>query len=266
MHSPLQKGGNPMIDLHCHILPGIDDGPQNMEEAILMAKQAVNQGIHTIVATPHHQNGRYINEKQLILNQVKGLNEQLYQKGVPLTILPGQEVRLYGEILQDYALQHIATLNETNKYILIEFPSNHVPRYAQTLLYDIQLQGMTPIIAHPERNAEIIERPEILFNLIEKGALSQVTASSLTGDFGKKIKKFSLELIEHGLAHVVASDAHNTSGRSFKLREAYDVIGKEFGENTISQFQDTVYGIIGGKGIYKQEPERIRKKKLFGIF
>ncbi|MFX3623771.1 MAG: tyrosine-protein phosphatase [Ectobacillus sp.] len=255
-----------MIDVHCHILHGIDDGAKTLEDSLDMAKAAVAEGIHTIVATPHHQNGKYINEKQTIVHKVNELNEVLKQQELPLTVLPGQEVRLYGEILQDYEIGTVLTMNHTNKYVLIEFPSNHVPRYAEALLFDLQLQGLTPIIAHPERNSEIAERPDVLYNLIKKGALSQVTASSLTGHFGKTIKKLSLQLIEHNLAHMIASDAHNTTSRSFKLRDGYNVLDKEFGKDMHYLFQENVYAVISGQSIYKLDPERVRRKKLFGLF
>lgn len=255
-----------MIDLHCHILPGVDDGAQTVEDSLAMAKAAAEQGVHTIVATPHHQNGKYINEKQAIVHKVNELNEIFKQEDLAITILLGQEVRLYGEFLEDYESNKIQTVNETNKYVLIEFPSNHVPRYAESLLFDMQLKGLIPIIVHPERNTEIVEKPDRLYKLIEKGALSQVTAASLTGAFGKNIKKFSLQLIEHNLAHMIASDAHNITGRSFKLREAYEVIEKEFGTDIHHLFQETVYSIIAGQSIYKLDPEPVRRRKLFGIF
>jgi protein-tyrosine phosphatase len=254
-----------MIDLHCHILPGLDDGPQNMEESLLLAKEAVRHGIHTIVATPH-RNAKYQSEKQEILYKVNSLNERLYEQNIALKILPGQEVRLYGEIAQDIANQNILPINAANKHIFIEFPADHVPRYAERLLYEIQLQGIIPIIVHPERNAEFMEQPALLYSLIKKGALSQVTAASVTGALGKNIKKFSLQLIEHNLTHMIASDAHNTTSRSFALREAYNTIEKEFGSDIVSDFQENAYFIIGGQSVYKPTPERIRKKKLFGIF
>ncbi|WP_369901750.1 tyrosine-protein phosphatase [Bacillus manliponensis] len=255
-----------MIDLHSHILPSIDDGAQTIEDSIEMAKLAVQEGIHTIVATPHHQNGKYINEREQILHQVKYLNGILRNKDINLNVLPGQEVRLYGELLQDYENEKIVTLNETNKYIFIEFPSNHVPRYADQMLYNLQVKGLCPIIVHPERNGEIIERPEKLYNFVNKGILTQVTAGSLVGNFGKKIKKFSMQLIEHNLTHMIASDAHNTTSRAFHLQSAYDVIEKEFGTNTYMDFKENPYLIISSKNVYKEEPEQIRRKKLFGLF
>ncbi|SFJ63768.1 MULTISPECIES: tyrosine-protein phosphatase [unclassified Bacillus (in: firmicutes)] len=255
-----------MIDLHCHILPSIDDGAGTLTDSLAMAQKAAAEGIHTIVATPHHQNGKYINERAEILYQVKQLNEALQEHDIPLTVLPGQEVRLYGDLLADYEAGKILTLNETNKYILIEFPSNHVPRYAEQMLYELRVKGMIPIIVHPERNAELIEQPDKLYNLVNKGALTQVTAGSLLGNFGKKIKKFSLQLVEHNLTHMIASDAHNTTTRAFYLQAGYDVIENEFGTNTLIDFKENPHLLISGKSIYKEDPQQIRRKKLFGIF
>ncbi|MES9665973.1 tyrosine-protein phosphatase [Bacillus nitratireducens] len=255
-----------MIDLHCHILPGIDDGAQTVTDSLAMAQKAVQEGIHTIVATPHHQNGKYVNERTSIIHQVKQLNDELQQNEIPLKILPGQEVRLYGDLLEDYEVGKIVTLNETDKYILIEFPSNHVPRYAEQLLYELRVKGMIPIIVHPERNAELIERPDKLYNFVSKGALTQVTAASLLGNFGKKIKKFSLQLVEHNLTHMIASDAHNTTFRGFHLGASYDLIKKEFGMDVMSDLRENPSLLIKGKAVYKEDPEQIRRKKLFGIF
>ncbi len=255
-----------VIDLHCHILPGVDDGAQTGTDSLAMARKAIEEGIHTIVATPHHQNGKYVNERTSILHQVKQLNDELQKNEIPLKVLPGQEVRLYGDLLEDYKSGKIVTLNETNKYIFIEFPSNHVPRYAEQLFYELRVKGMIPIIVHPERNAELIEWPDKLYNFVNKGALTQVTAGSLLGKFGKKIKKFSLQLVEHNLTHMIASDAHNTTSRGFHLAESYELLEKEFGMNVMSDLKENTYLIISGKAIYKEEPEEIRRKKLFGIF
>ncbi|MDM5190883.1 tyrosine protein phosphatase [Bacillus sp. DX4.1] len=255
-----------MIDLHCHILPSIDDGAQTIEDSIAMAKAARKEGIHTIVATPHHQNGVYINPAESILHQVKQLNEALKEQEINLTILPGQEVRLYGELLEDYKSGHIVTLNQMDKYVFIEFPANHVPRYAEQMLYKLRTKGITPIIVHPERNTEIIERPDVLYKLVNQGALTQITAGSVTGRFGKKIKKFTLQLIEHHLTHVIASDAHDTTTRSFHLQAAYETVEKTFGISTLYNFKENTYLLISGKTIYREEPERIRRKKILGLF
>ncbi|MED4054184.1 tyrosine protein phosphatase [Niallia taxi] len=254
-----------MIDIHCHILPGVDDGPKTKEESILMAREAVNQGIETIIATPHHRNNTYVNSKKAILRVVDEFNTILQNEQIPLTILPGQETRIFGEILEDYNKEEILTLNNSN-YLFLEFPSSSVPRYAERLLYEIQLEGLNPIIVHPERNKEILDNPNILYNLVKNGALTQVTAASLAGFFGKSIKKFSYQLIENNLTHFVASDAHNIHNRSFKLNEAYDTIEQEYGIDSVYLFKENAEMILDGKLIFKEVPQQIKKKKLFGIF
>lgn len=255
-----------MIDIHCHILPGIDDGAQTLDDSLKMAKQAVSEGIHTIIATPHNQNGKYINEKLSVIERVDQLNLQLKKEAIPLTILPGQESRIYGELIEDYINDKVLSLNNKNKYVFIEFPSNQVPRYSEQLLFDVQAEGLTPIIVHPERNVKFIENPDLLYNLVNKGSLTQVTAGSLTGRFGKKIKKFSSDIIQANLAHAIASDAHNISGRNFFMAEAMEVLEKDFGLDMLYLFLDNSEAIAHGNVCFKEAPEKITRKKFLGIF
>jgi protein-tyrosine phosphatase len=254
-----------MVDIHSHILPGVDDGARDLSESIEMAKVAVQQGIHTIVATPHHLNNRYENGKQSILAKVEELNRVLLEEKIDLKVLPGQEVRIHGELVEGYNVGEILPVNHM-QYVLVEFSSSHVPRYTETLFYDLQNKGLIPVIVHPERNQEIIENSEILYNLVQKGALSQVTASSVCGDFGKKIKNFSHQLIEANLTHFIASDAHDTFSRPFKMREAFDLIETKYGTDMVYLFEENAELLVEGSHVYKEVPERIKKKKFFGIF
>lgn len=260
-----EKGGVLMIDLHCHILPGVDDGAENEQAAIAMAREAVQQGITHIVATPHHRNRSYDNPAELIKHRVQALNQLIDKENIPLTILPGQEPRVFGEMVEAYHSGELLTLNES-QYVFIEFPSNHVPRYSKQLIYDLRVEGLNPIIVHPERNSEIVKDPNILYEFVQNGALSQLTATSLVGDFGKKIKKFSLDCIEHSLSHFIASDAHNTTTRPFSLREAYDTIENEFGMNVRFLFQENAQFVIEDKLVDVMPPEPIKAKKFLGIF
>lgn len=254
-----------MIDIHSHILPGVDDGANSLEESIEMAKLAVQEGITQIVASPHHFTSRFYNPKEKILSKVNHLNQALQKENIPLEVLLGQEVRIIGDLISEYEKNQIATING-DIYLLIEFPANHVPGYAEQLFFEIQMAGLIPIIVHPERNSQFVEQPDKLYNLIEKGALSQVTAASISGYFGKKIQKFTIQLIEANLTHVVASDAHNTTSRSFKMVEAFEVIEKEFGTETVQIFQENAELIVAGKLIYRENPKKIKKRKILGIF
>ena len=253
-----------MIDIHCHILPGLDDGAKDLNDSLIMAKEAVKEGIHTIIATPH-LNSSYDNRKPVIIEKVEELNKCLHDTNIDLKILPGQEPRIYGEILEDFARNDIQTLND-RQYIFIEFPSSHVPRYAEQLLFDIQVKGLIPVIVHPERNSELIEHPDTLYRFVQKGALTQVTASSLCGYFGKKIKNFSIQLVEANLTHFIASDAHNVNTRTFKMAEAFDLIESEFGLDYVYLFQENAELLIHGNNVIKEVPQPIKKKRKFLFF
>lgn len=255
-----------MIDIHCHILSGIDDGAKDLNDSLALAKAAVIEGIHTIIATPHHKNGSYENPKPFILEKVEELNQLLQSENIPLTILPGQEPRIFGELLEDYRNGEILTLANGGQYVFVELPSGHVPRYTEQLLFDIQMSGLTPIIVHPERNQEMIENPDLLYQLVKRGALTQITASSTAGYFGKKIKKFSLQLIEANLTHFIASDAHNLENRSFKMVEAFAEIEKKYGNDMVYLFTENAELLVEGKAVYKEPPIRTKSKKFLGIF
>lgn len=253
-----------MIDIHSHILPGVDDGADTIEESIEMAKQAVANGIHKMVATPHHQTTRFFNIKPVIKKKVIELNEVLTDLQIPLEILVGQEVRIYGEWVEDFQKGEIASINDT-QYVLIEFPFNHVPNYVEQLFYDIQMRGFIPIIAHPERNLDLLENPDKLLNLVQKGSLSQITAASVTGYFGKKIQRFTYKIIEANLTHVIASDFHNTITRPNLLAQANRLIEKKFGIEKAVQFRDNANSIINGEPVFSELPQPVRTKKL-GLF
>ncbi|SER69859.1 protein-tyrosine phosphatase [Gracilibacillus ureilyticus] len=255
-----------MIDLHCHILPGRDDGAKHITESIEMAKSAVSQGIDTIIATPHQLNSKYNNYKIEIIEAVQQLNEILKESDIPLTILPGQETRINGEMITDLINGQLLPLNETSGYLFVELPFNHVPRYTKQLLFDLQVQGVKPIIVHPERNNELIEHPNILVDLVREGALTQLTEASVTGHFGKKVKKFCMQCIEANLTHFIASDAHNVKTRGFVTKDAHRVLKKEFGTQVTSYFMDNAYAVVHNQLIIGGAPGEIKSKKFMGLF
>lgn len=255
-----------MIDLHCHILPNVDDGAMDEAESLKMVSAAIDEGITVVAATPHHQNGKYNNEREVILAGVKRLNELAEEHQLDIKIVPGQEVRLYGEIERDYQDQKLVTIGDNTRYVLIEFSNRHVPRYAARIFYDLQLQGLKPIIVHPERNSEIMENPEKLINLIEKGALVQVTAGSITGHFGKKIQIFTHQLIDANAVHIIASDAHNVSTRGFYMKEAVQALEKKYGADYVEYLQSNAKDILADKAVYPVQTNPVKRKKLFGIF
>lgn len=254
-----------MIDIHCHILPGVDDGAKTEEDSLAMARDAVAQGIDTIIATPHHRNGKYDNERASIIQNVAILRELLIFEGIPLNILAGQETRINGEMIEDINKGELLSLNDT-KYLFVEFPSGSVPRYAQQMLFDIQVAGYIPVIVHPERNQELILNPAKLYEFVQKGALTQITAASLVGKFGKNIQKFSDQLIGANLTHFIASDAHNTTTRGFCLEEAFRYLKTNHGSDYFYTFLENSQLLADGMNVNRMEPSMVKKKKILGLF
>src|SRR5690625_4627904 len=255
-----------MIDLHCHILPGVDDGPKDWEMSLEMAKAAVDEGITHILATPHHMNRHWMNPKSEVLMLVNELQERIDSENIPLTIFPGQEVRLHGEILQNIQKDEICFIDEFNQYILIEFPTATVPDYADRLFYEMQSAGIIPVIVHPERNHAILKDPLILYEFVSRDILTQLTAASYLGLFGKEIEKLSTQLIEHNLVHFLASDAHNVTSRNFYMKEAFKKLEKEYGNEKVRAFDQVTRDLVNGDPIYIPESKIIKKKQFFGLF
>lgn len=263
-----EKGEGKMIDTHSHILPFSDDGAGNWEESIAMATEAAKEGINIIVATPHHHNGLYYNDRIMILDRVNLLNQKLKIKNINVSILPGQEIHVYDNYLKDLQEGKLLSINNNKKYVYLEFPLNNIPKGVEQLIFDIQVSGYIPIIPHPEKNQEILEKPLKLYNLVKKGALTQITTSSLLGLFGKEIHRFTLKLIDNNLTHLLATDAHQVNGnRSFNLSEAYKALSEYGGSGLVDKFKKNAEMIVLGKDIYVDEPNiNIIKKKLFGIY
>jgi protein-tyrosine phosphatase len=254
-----------LVDLHCHILPRLDDGPDNLSECMEMANKAVKSGITDLFATPHHLNGLYENPKSDILARVLEVNNHLQEKNIPLKVHPGQELRIHREIFTSLEMGNVLTLDNKGQYLLLELPSGEVPSYTQEVIYELLVKGITPIIVHPERNLEFIQNNHLLFELIQEGALAQLTAGSITGTFGKKVKRFSKKLIEHHLVHFIASDAHNLGSRGFTLKEAYEMITSTFGIERTLCFRENADLLLSGQRVYIEQPIPIRKK-ILGFF
>ncbi|MCP1493979.1 protein-tyrosine phosphatase [Peribacillus frigoritolerans] len=254
-----------MIDIHCHIIPGVDDGAADLNESLNMAKKAVEAGITHLFATPHHLNEKYVNVKSDIIDRAGRLNESLQQENIPLTIHLGQEVRIHRDIFTSLEKKEILTLDNNGTYLLLELPSRKVPTYTQEVIYELLLKGITPIIVHPERNKELIENHKLLFELVQEGALTQLTSGSIIGQFGKNIKSFSKKIIEHNLAHFISTDAHNIDTRGFTLQQAYETITKAYGIQHTYYFKENAEQLLKDQSPTVEKPLPF-KKKILGIF
>ena len=255
-----------MIDIHSHILPGIDDGAKTEADSMAMAKAAVEEGIHTMIATPHHKNGSFDNIRENILTYTDILNSLFEQENIPLTLLPGQETRINGEMIEALENGELLPLNNS-RYLFVELPDDSVPRYTKQMLFDIQVAGYVPIIVHPERNQELIEHPNKLYDFVRTGTLTQITAGSVLGKFGKNIQKFTHQLIDANLTHFIASDAHNITSRKFWMREAFQEVKDIYGIDTFYTFVENSQLLVDGMNVNRSEPSMVRKKKKFlGLF
>ncbi|NEW07144.1 tyrosine protein phosphatase [Paenibacillus sp. SYP-B3998] len=239
----MMKEYGPLVDTHCHILPNLDDGPSCLEDSVSMARAAVGSGIHTIVATPHHGIGKYENISDFIIKNVICFNKELVVRKIPLLILAGQEVRVHSQLVEELYAGKILTLNGT-RFILLELPSYGVPSYFDELLHEVSILGLRPVIAHPERNAQFLNKPMVLQRYVEQGALCQITAQSVMGLFGAKIQRFTINLCHNNWVHVVASDAHNLKSRPFLLEQSYEYLNKRIGKEQVQYFKDNALKIV----------------------
>ncbi|MBM4277984.1 MAG: tyrosine protein phosphatase [Deltaproteobacteria bacterium] len=241
-----------MIDLHCHILPGLDDGAKDLEESLGMCRIAYQDGIRTIVATPHTLNGVYENGKSAILTRVEELCSELKldsamrnpQSEIDLTILPGSDVRLSEDLLNQLEEGKVTTVGDGGKFLFVEFPSQEIPYGTEEILFQLRGRGIIPIITHPERNLEISQRPQQYYEMIRKGCLGQVTAMSLTGEFGSKVRQVTEKLLRHRLFHFIASDAHSINGRlpilSAAVKSAAKILGEEEAQKMVTEYPGAV--------------------------
>ena len=255
-----------MVDLHCHLLPGIDDGSKSMEISLRLAKEATENGVTHALLTPHHMNGHYLNHKQDVIRRTQEFQKEINKHNIPLTVFPGQEVRINGQLSEALDKDDILFADESGKYMLLEFPDNDVPHYTSQMIFELQQRGITPIIVHPERNTRIMDEPNLLYQLLKKGCLSQITASSYIGMFGKKVEQFSKDLIEAGQGYVFASDAHALPGRKYEMRQAFDKLSQEFGQELAERYADNARAIINGENVPINTIRELRKKNRFWLF
>lgn len=255
-----------MVDVHCHILPGIDDGPDAIEESLAMAESAINDGITHVVATPHCSR-----EYPFDYARVQRLRDRLQSEiGDRLTLATGCDFHLNPENLEALRSDPSRFCINQHEYLLVEFNEISIPPSMDETLHDLQLKGLRPIITHPERNAILRRQPERLARWTRLGCYVQVTAGSLTGTFGPRAQEDSLCWIGKGFVHFVASDAHNTKRRPLRLQPAYAAVSEQFGdEKSRALFLDNPLAAFEGRELpYVPEipDERVlprRKKFLF---
>jgi len=230
-----------MIDLHTHILPDWDDGAADQAEAEQMIAVAREDGISTIVLTPHvYRMTKRGDDPEGLKGRVRAFLKQSTALGINLSA--GAEVYFHTDMIQ-HIKEFGLTVNGSN-FVFIEFPAEHVPGGVTKLVYQMMLDGLIPIISHPERNAMFAQTPEILYDLIRQGAIGQVTSQSITGGFGRKTQKAAETLLRLGLVHLIASDAHNAKTRPPRLAEAVEMAAKIAGPTRAKAMVTTVPAAI----------------------
>lgn len=251
-----------MIDLHCHVLPGIDDGPQTMEDTFALARTAVGNGIHTIVATPHVSWEYPDNTAASIRAKVTEVNAALRDAGIDLTVLPGAEVALTraGEL----PAEELAALRlGGGPWLLVECPLTAAAGAGfASVLYTLRAQGHQVLLAHPERIVAFLREPALLEGFIDDGMRGQVTAGSFAGRFGKDVQKFSFHMLEQGWVHNVGSDAHSTQRRPPSI--AAELLDAGLTEEHVEVLAVRApQAILGGEPL-PEVPPAPRRRRLFG--
>jgi len=254
-----------MVDLHCHILSGLDDGPESFEESLAMAEMAIADGVTHLVATPH-ANSVHRFDYAAVCQRAAELQRAV---GSRLQLATGCDFHLSAENLAALKEDAPRFCIHQKMYLLVEFNDFSIPPQLDHVLYRMQLDGLRPIVTHPERNAILRAQSERLEKWIGNGCYAQVTGGSLIGAFGPNAKESAVRWIEQGLVHFVASDAHNTTRRPHKLREAYEAVQKEFGrakaealllENPLAAFEGRALPYVGE--VLNEKP----KRKRFWLF
>lgn len=248
-----------VVDIHNHILPGIDDGPKSMDEALLLVKNAEENGVTHIIATPH-LNDKYCTNAQVIKEAIVELRRAIAKSNISIEVLLGQEIHFYKAMNVDKT-NELVTLGDNGNYLLLELPNDHLPHYTFELLFRLLQKGYLPIIPHPERNVVLRKKKQKVYELVEKGAFIQVTASSVIGIDGYAAKRFTNDLIKHNLVHFIASDAHHHEEYPFLLVQAYQEVRKRFSERQSIYFIENAKHVKNGTALHTLPPIPFKKWK-----
>lgn len=252
-----------MIDIHSHLLPQIDDGSTSWDESIAMARQAVADGTTELAVTHHIISNKEFGREPEILEKFLEMKKRLAAEKIALKLHLGSEIFYQHDI---DLKPRIATLNNTGKYFLVEFPMEGIPRGADEKFFALIMEGTIPIIAHPERNVGFMKNPSRAFDFVQRGALMQMNAGSLTGKYGESVKDLATVMMNSRLIHFTGSDGHNTKRRPMHLGETYRIVCDTWGEKTARQiFYDNPRKMLAGEDLRVPEPlpvEPVKKGSL----
>lgn len=252
-----------LIDLHAHLVPGVDDGPSTEKDSLEMIRMAEANGIEYIVATPHIFNKlNIIKDLEMILQMQEEFLEKIRLFSLKIQVLSGAEIFFTSnlrEIFNQY--KNLLTINRSC-YFILEFPFDFIFPKIEDFIFKIQMDGWIPIIAHPERNQVIQRNPRMLFEMVQKGALSQVNAGSISGAFGPEAQATAFKLIHYNLVQVIASDAHSIRHRPPLLTSVYDHLKELDIEKADLLFKKNPLAILNDQGLPGMDDPMDPQKKV----
>ncbi len=259
--------GNGLIDLHTHLLPDWDDGPDSWEETQKMVEMAASDGIEAVCLTPHvFRFSRYQDSQEVLEERFNQFYEQ-YQNENRVKFFRGAEVFIHPDLMQEVRARNLS-INQS-EYVFVEFPSDQVPSGSRDLFFRMMLAGYTPIISHPERNDLLGRQPEILYDLVARGCLAQLTAGSLVGSFGSEVKKRAEIFLRHHLVQLIASDTHDSRNRKPVLSHGVEAAARIVGQETAEAMVRSVPEAILNNRLIPELGRPVcpsRGRKLFGLF
>ncbi|MPQ43502.1 tyrosine-protein phosphatase [Clostridium tarantellae] len=252
-----------MIDIHSHIIPAIDDGAKDIEITLEMLKRAEEEKTTSIIATPHYIGGMWETSYDDVKKKVEKLNELARAENINLKIHYGQEIYYHNEIVKSYDNGLIGTL-ANSRYMLIEFSMHKIPRGAMEQLYELQIKGIVPIIAHPERYDEFKRNPEEINKFIEEGYLFQLNSGSICGVFGKEVRKTAELFLKNNIYSFIGSDAHSNERRHAGLKSALTICDS-INENYSNKLLENGEKLLRNKEVLFHGNKIKKKKGLFSF-
>jgi len=262
-----------MIDIHSHILPGLDDGSKNIEETLGIVRQLHEAGFKTLIATPHVIEGRDFLSLPEILATTEEVRKHVAEAGIAVEILPGAENYIFPDMAKWARDEKLLTLGNTGKHLLVEFPMLEIPHYTDQVFFELQVLGITPVLAHPERNKGLSDEPERIIDWAKKGILFQLDLRSVSGHYGPQAKRLAELMLHSNLIHFVGSDAHRVSRSEQTYLEVLQSVEEIVGE---TQYQELTrlnsQTILDGNPLQNQSeylfkgPSVKRKSGLWNMF
>lgn len=248
-----------MVDTHCHILFHADDGPDTFDESLQMIEMAVQQGVTHIIATSHAYKGKWHVTKEDVLDKIAILQQHVDDQQWPITLVPGHEITISSRTASQVMDNKVLPLGDS-RYVLIELPSMTLPAYTWDIFQELLASGYKPIIAHPERQQQLMDDPTILEDYVRSGVFTQLTTGALLGVYGKSVQQSALDLIDRQLIHLLGTDAHDTSQRVCDIADAVALLKKR-DVDYVDVLLANNERILRDDTLYVMEPQQPTKKR-----